>query len=252
MAKKNSDFVDFHALFSQYRRRWYMFAISLAACLLLAFIYIKRTPEEYSVKANVLISQQKDAITEAMGAMSDLFGSDGYVEDEIFIISSHSVYRDVAKALRLNISHYVRKDFMKYEFAYPDYPVDIIPAPGIADTLSSTINFKIAVDKSGMARIKAYITGDKVLDVDNVSLPHTVDTPLGLFTVAATDNFIAGEPVRTNISVRGYDAAAEMARHRRAQRNRLQAEQCHQHEHRDTRSGIRHGRAQPDNRKIQS
>ena len=63
MAKKNSDFVDFHALFSQYRRRWYMFAISLAACLLLAFIYIKRTPEEYSVKANVLISQQKDAIT---------------------------------------------------------------------------------------------------------------------------------------------------------------------------------------------
>ncbi len=210
MAKKNSDFVDFHALFSQYRRRWYMFAISLAACLLLAFIYIKRTPEEYSVKANVLISQQKDAITEAMGAMSDLFGSDGYVEDEIFIISSHSVYRDVAKALRLNISHYVRKDFMKYEFAYPDYPVDIIPAPGIADTLSSTINFKIAVDKSGMARIKAYITGDKVLDVDNVSLPHTVDTPLGLFTVAATDNFIAGEPVRTNISVRGYDAAAEM------------------------------------------
>ena len=126
MAKKNSDFVDFHALFSQYRRRWYMFAISLAACLLLAFIYIKRTPEEYSVKANVLISQQKDAITEAMGAMSDLFGSDGYVEDEIFIISSHSVYRDVAKALRLNISHYVRKDFMKYEFAYPDYPVDKI------------------------------------------------------------------------------------------------------------------------------
>ncbi|MDE6463309.1 MAG: polysaccharide biosynthesis tyrosine autokinase [Muribaculaceae bacterium] len=211
MAKKNnSDFIDFKSLLHQYLSHWYLFAISVVLCLVLAFIYVKRTPAEYSVKANVLISQQKDAISEAMGGLSDLFGSDGYVEDEIFIISSHTVYRDVVKSLRLNIKHSVRKAPMLYEFVYPDYPVDIIPAPGIVDTLSTGISFKIKVRENMTASIVAKIRGDKVAEVEDMPLPQTLSTPLGDFTIAATDSYPVGESLTTIIGVTGYDAAAEV------------------------------------------
>ncbi len=210
MAKKNnSDFIDIKSLLHQYVSHWYLFAISIVVCLVLAYIYNKRVPTEYSVKANVLISQQKDAISEAMGGLSELFGSDGYVEDEIFIISSHTVYRDVAKALRLNISHNIRKGPMLYEFTYPEYPVDVIPAPGIVDTLTMGITFKVKVSKDMTADITAKIKGDKVAEVKDLALPQTVNTPLGDFTIAATDSYPQGESLTTIIEVKGYDAAAE-------------------------------------------
>ncbi len=210
MAKKrNSDFIDLKSLIHQYRSRWYLFAISAAVCLLLAFVYIKYTPSKYSVRANVLISQQNDNMTEAMGSLSELFGSDAYVEDEIFIISSHSVYRNVAKALRLNISHSIRRAPGLYEFAYPEYPVDVIAAPSMLDTLSTGIVFKVKVKSDMTASITAKMRRNKVVDLDNVSLPQTVNTPLGDFTIAATEHYPEGEDVTTVISVNGYDYAAE-------------------------------------------
>lgn len=208
--KKNSDFIDVKSLLSQYKAHWYLFAISVIVCLALAFIYIKRTPNRYAVHANVLISQQKDAMAEAMGALSDLFGSDGYVEDEIFIISSHTVYRDVAKSLRLNIDHRVRKGLMQYEFVYPNYPIDVIPGPGILDTLNTGISFKVKANADMTADITVRVKGDKVGTFDNVSLPKTLTTPLGDFTIAATPDYPQGEDVTTIISVRGYDSAAEV------------------------------------------
>lgn len=208
--KKNSDFIDVKSLFHQYKAHWYLFAISVVVCVALAFIYIKRTPEKYAVHANVLISQQKDAMAEAMGSLSDLFGSDGYVDDEIFIISSHTVYRDVAKALRLNVDHFVRKSLMNYEFVYPDFPVDIIPGPGIMDTLSTGISFKVKVHPDMKANITVRIRGKKVGSYDEVELPKTLSTPLGDFTIAATEHYPTGEKLTTVISVRGYDSAAEV------------------------------------------
>lgn len=208
--KKNSDFIDVKSLLSQYKAHWYLFAISAAVCVALAFFYLRRTPERYAVHANVLISQQKDAMAEAMGALSDLFGSDGYVEDEIFIISSHSVYRDVAKSLRLNISHSVRKGPMHYEFVYPDYPVDVIPGAGILDTLNTPISFKVKVKPDMTADITVKMRKEKVGNYKGVSLPKTVSTPLGDFTVAATEFYPRGEALTTTIAVRSYDSAAEV------------------------------------------
>lgn len=207
--KKNSDFIDLKSLLSQYKAHWYLFAISVVVCLALAFIYLKRKPDTYAVHANVLISQQKDAMTEAMGTLSDLFGSDGYVEDEIFVISSHSVYRDVAKALRLNIIHDVRKGPMLYEFVYPDFPVDVIAAPSLLDTLATGISFKVKVKADMQANIQVRIKGKKVGDYKNVELPKTVNTPLGDFTIAATEHYPAGEDITSIISIRSYDSAAE-------------------------------------------
>lgn len=205
----NSDFIDIKSVLRQYKTHWYLFVISVFVCLLLAFIYLKRTEPVYSVRANVLISQQKDVMSEAMGSLSDIFGSDGYVDDEIFIISSHTVYRDVVKALRLNIEHQLRGGLAHYTLAYPEYPVDIIPGAGIVDTLRTALSFKVKVQDDMKADITVRAEGDKIAKLNDVTLPQTIRTDYGDFTVAVTPTYPAGESLTTIITVKGYDAAAE-------------------------------------------
>lgn len=63
-----------------------------------------------------------------MSAFGSLFGNNGFVYDEIFIISSHSLYKDVAKDLGLGVQYYVKKGFLKSSFEFKDYPVEVTPA----------------------------------------------------------------------------------------------------------------------------
>ena len=56
------------------------------------------------------------------------------------------------------------------------------------DTLSS-INFKIDVNKKGLANIKARSGKDKLINSKDVKLPATFKTTYGTFTIKATENF---------------------------------------------------------------
>lgn len=212
--KNTSDFIDIKALLKQYLSKWYLFVISLIVCGSLAYVYVKVKQPVYGVRANLLIKTESGgaagALAGEMGALGDLFGADGNVEDEIFVISSHSLYADVAKRLRTNIIHSVERNFLSDELAYPAYPVDVVPQEGMLDTLATAISFKVSVDALGKADITAKMKKNKVLNVKKVDLPYVASTPLGNFTVTATPTYPQGEAVKTTILVTGYDAAAEM------------------------------------------
>ena len=216
MAKKKSqEFIDVRSLVESYIKHWYLFVVAILAFGFLGYVYIQRTPRNMAVRANILISQDNDnpfggsGASGAMGAMSSLFGSDAYVEDEVFIISSHSLYRDVAKNLNLNKIHYVKEGFMKTRMAYPDFPVDVV-APGVADTLTTSLMFKVKVDAKGSADVKVLCRGKKLAEAEDVTLPYVFDTPFGEYTVAPTATFPKGKAVNTAITFSGYESAAEM------------------------------------------
>ena len=106
MAKKiHSDFIDIRSVFAQYLSKWYLFVISVIGCLLLGMVYCRIHQIKYGVRANVLIKQDNASPLPSLGGVGDLFGSSGYVDDEIFVISSHSLYRDVIRDLGLNRTH---------------------------------------------------------------------------------------------------------------------------------------------------
>lgn len=214
MARKSSnDFIDITALLKQYLSKWYLFVISVLVCGGLAFFVTKVKKPVYAVNANILISTDNSSsqLPNAMsGGLSSLFGSDAYVEDEIFLVSSHSLYRDVARDLGLNQRHYVRRGFMNTEFAYPHYPVEIQTPAGMLDTLGVGMEFRVKVDKKGEADIKVKALKETVANVKDVKLPYIVKLPWGDFTVAATKYFVAGENLDTRITLTGYDAAAEV------------------------------------------
>lgn len=217
MAKRNnSDFIDILALCRQYLSNWYLFIISVIVCTGIAIGYTKIRQPIYAVQANILISPEKSssgaaaaAASSMTGALSSLFGSEGFVEDEIFIVSSHSLYRDVARKLGTNVSHFVKKGFMQTEFAYPDFPVTATAPQAMLDTLEAYMTFKVKVNKNGKADITTRFKGKKYSSVSDVTLPYNVETPAGPVTITPTATFPKGESVNTTINLISYDAAAE-------------------------------------------
>lgn len=210
MAKKtHSDFIDIRSILTQYGSKWYLFVISVIACLILGFLYCRVRQVKYGVRANVLIKQENASPLASLGGLGDLFGSSGYVDDEIFVISSHSLYRDVIRDLGLNRMHWVRTGFLKKELAYPNFPIDVYPAEGIADTLRAAMSFRVEVNNEQLAAVKIKAKGKTIQEEEDVQLPHTFHTVYGDFTVDRTEYYPAGQAVTSTITVTGYHAAAE-------------------------------------------
>ena len=127
MAKKNaSDFIDFNALIKTYLSKWYWFVISVIFCVGLGYLYTRKYQRPMAVRANVLIQQEDSNPMADLGGMGSLFGSKGFVEDEVFVIGSHSLFKNVAKELGINRLHYVSDGFLKSHLAFPEFPVDVV------------------------------------------------------------------------------------------------------------------------------
>ncbi|MDE6036905.1 MAG: hypothetical protein K2G05_01420, partial [Duncaniella sp.] len=167
-----------------------------------------------AVRANILISQDDDGpfgMSSGKGSSTGigaLFGSNANVQDEVFVISSHSLYRNVAKDLEINKMHYVSPGFLRSYLAYPDFPVDVV-APGVADTLRKAIVFKIKVDKEGLADINVKVKKKTLADLSDVKLPTVIKTEYGDFTVTPTEAYPKGKKVKTTVVFSGYESAAE-------------------------------------------
>jgi capsular exopolysaccharide synthesis family protein len=209
---KQSDFIDIKGLFSEYLSKWYYFVISVIICVFLAFCVSRIKPQDSGVRANVLISQDNsDPMSSALsGTIGDIFGASGNVDDEIFVISSHSVYRDVVRDLGINTLHRVKDGFLSKHLAYPEYPVDLTPAPGIIDTLSISLTVKAKVDKHGKVTAKMKYKWHTIAEVEDAPLPAVLNSPVGQFTLSKTPTFPEGEEVSTTIFITGYDTAADL------------------------------------------
>lgn len=214
MSAKDSDFIDFSGLLSQYAKKWWLFAISVFCCLGIAALYIYVHKPKYVVRANLLINQDESpsgaaSMNSGKSAFGSLFGNDGFVYDEIFIISSHSTYKEVAKNLGLGTKYYVRKAFLKTNFEFTEYPIKVTPAEGMLDTLSTGITFVVKADKNGKTSIKGKAKKTVFTDVKNVELPYSLESPFGTFTFTKTEYYPADKNIKETIEVSGYDAAAE-------------------------------------------
>ena len=206
---KKSEFIDIRQILELYKRKWYWFAISAFVCAVIAFVFVKGSKPRYQVKANVLISQEDGGGMSNFGGLGDLFGSSGYVEDEIFVITSHTVLRDVVKQLGTYTTHTVRDGFMSKTFKYKDYPVQAYADPAILDTLKASLNFDVTVKSDGNADITVKSSGKKLEEVENTKLPATLSTKYGKFIIDKTKFCPKNKEVRTDVSITGYDAAAE-------------------------------------------
>ena len=196
---------DFGTLFDKYKRYWWLFLLSLLACCCLAFYYLKVTSRVYDVNAVVLVAQEDNSSSAGTNLLKSmkLIGSGGKVEDEMIVFSSQELCTEVARRLKLNRTYTEDRGWLKPKKShYNSTPVEVVAPEEMFDTLSS-IQFKIDVNKQGLANIKARSGKDKLANIKNCELPATIKTTYGTFVVRATEDFKAKKPYHIKASLIG-------------------------------------------------
>jgi capsular exopolysaccharide synthesis family protein len=108
-----------------YLKKWPWFVISVIICISLAFLYLRYATEQYSADASVMIKDTSSggvSETWALGDLDVLGSSFNTVENEIEIISSDRLMKDVVQQLRLHVQ-YIKKGRFKSADLYKESPV---------------------------------------------------------------------------------------------------------------------------------
>ncbi len=215
MEKNNSDIMDVAGLLRDYRSHWYWFVISLFVCGVIGLVVISRHKERYVVTASMLIEQDEKSgggIGDLSFDMSSMFGGGSQVDDEIFLVSSHALYKDVARELGLDRSRYMREGIRLTRRMYDESPLDVILPPGFADTTRYPVSFKIKINSKGKAdvRMKNIAKKETLHNIKGATLPLKLENKLGTFMIVPTKYFDPKEPEMTMyITAANYDGAAE-------------------------------------------
>lgn len=211
-AGKTSGGINLIELYNTYKSKWWWFVVSVIVCCGLALLYALRKNPVYQVTANVLISQEDGSDNSSMMkmfSMGDMFGGFSTVDDEMMVMSSHTVIREALKELQLNRGYYVKENFFKGSPKYLNQPVEIFYEPAINDTLSAVMAFRIKVDDKENVDVRVRANDETVAEVKDKKFPVSVETPYGLFVFNKTKFFEKGESFKETITLSNYDRAAE-------------------------------------------
>ncbi len=101
---------------NKYLRYWKLFLLSGIICVILAFLYLKYTAVEHSVTATILIKGEKSGMLSELSAFEDLNiveSNNKDVENEIEILKSRPLFRNVIKKLNIHHQYFARTKFSK-------------------------------------------------------------------------------------------------------------------------------------------
>ena len=149
------DDFDFQKEFFRYLYYWKYFLISTVIFLLSAFTYLKYSAKVYDTSAKIKIIDKKEASLELPSA-SELFSKSKInLENEIEVIKSYPILKEVVKNLDLQTSVYAIGNVM--EGLTVDYPFNI------------TLN--VPVDSLSLKSYRLYNTenGFEIIDLQNKS-----------------------------------------------------------------------------------
>lgn len=213
--KNKHDLADATAVLKKYLKHWPLFILSLIICFGVAFIYLKITNPVYQVTANILIKSEdtkgSGGLQSAMMksfSLGGLIGGASDVYDELEIVSSFSILRQVVEKLELNESYTINK-FLRSKSCYLNSPLKISTIEAIPDTLSVGLTFKIKISEKGEAKVSVYKDRKKIAIQKGNVFPMQISTIYGIYTLNKTSFFPDKESLNMRINYLGYDLAAE-------------------------------------------
>ena len=187
--------IDMGGMVNKYKRYWWLFALSLIACIGLAVVFLQYKLPKYLVISTVLVDQDDDAGSAGASLLKSLsLGSSGAsVDDEVVIMGSQDICNKMVKELKLNRMYVERKSFLNRVDLYKNSPIEIDAPEELFDTLSIGMTFKVAIDENGKADIKVKKGFLKTIATANdQTLPTTISTPYGTYQVRTTEFYKPG------------------------------------------------------------
>ena len=182
--------INIQEILFRYLIHWPWFVASVIVCVALAWGYLRLTTPIYNVSATVLIKDEKkggganmSSELEKMG-MNGFVSSSGNIENEIEVLSSRTLAREVVSSLGLFVTYMDEDRFPKKEL-YRTSPVLVSLTPQEADKLPQTMEVGMSLQPSGVMDVQIKV-GEKEYRKRFEKLPAVLPTDEG--TVAFFTN----------------------------------------------------------------
>ncbi len=174
-------------LFFKCLLHWHWFVISLVVCMAVTWIYLRMTTPEYNVSATVFIKDDKKGGS-GLSELEDLgfISSSGSIDNEIEVLRSKSLIKDVVTELNLYTSYYSNGTFRDVEM-YNTAPVRVDLTLQEAEELTSTIRINLSLLPAGKLAVSAKINQTEI-SAQFDKLPAVWPTDVGTFSFIPADS----------------------------------------------------------------
>ena len=181
LEENTEDTISIVEIILRYARYWKWFVLGLILALACAFLYLRYTTPVYEVTSSVILKDIKSTTGSRPQQMDPLefsmFGVVANVENEMYIMQSHSLIRNVINRLNLHTS-YIVEGKVKDTDLYTDSPIIVGMAQSDLDQLKEDIILHLDVRANKSVAVSG-ILGSMTVDTLFSQLPALLHTPFG-------------------------------------------------------------------------
>ncbi|MCH7400530.1 GumC family protein [Belliella kenyensis] len=115
---------DFKEKIQDLLASWKLYSVGIFLGLLLAFFYIKSSPDIYQIESAVLIGEEMPSLGMDLFEPMKFMQSKSNVENEISILKSYPLLEKTLNSMNLNVSYY-EKGLFTYNQIFEHFPIEI-------------------------------------------------------------------------------------------------------------------------------
>lgn len=181
--------IDWKALLFKCFLHWPWFLGSIVICIICAWMYLHFATPIYKTTASVLIKEEDKKNSKNMNGLSDLtqlgiFSSTQNFDNEIEVLRSKTLIKNVIEELNLNTNYYQKKGIKTIEL-YNDSLFEVILPPTQSEKLGKGVKFKTTYHPNGSMDVEGLI-GKKKYSKHFAHLPGLIPTEVGTFCFQRT------------------------------------------------------------------
>ena len=183
MIQNQSQGIDIRAWITRLLKNWYWFVASCAVFLVIGLYVFFSTPNEFEVKAEIMLRDEDNGSAFMQTEMLSMMGMGGLklVDDEIAILTSRDIVATVISDLNLQFD-YRKKDFLKWRGQYPASDLSVACSPLYLDTLTRPVSIEVKVrDDNYVVKVKYGKRQSSKHVVSNLS--ESIETCAGILSL---------------------------------------------------------------------
>ncbi|ADY34849.1 capsular exopolysaccharide family [Phocaeicola salanitronis DSM 18170] len=211
--QNSEETINLYAIFFKYLAYWPWFVISVIACMILAFLFLRYQQPVYNITAAVLIKEEEqkggNSAASPLAAIQDLgmFSMTNNFDNEVEILHSRTLIKKAVNELRLYTT--IAKDRITgYNIPlYRTSPVNVFMTPEEADKLEAPVKLKMKYTLDGKLHVHAKYVIDEEGDEEEIEkefdrLPAILPTPVGVINFSKNDSL--PEPMEEDVKLMAY------------------------------------------------
>lgn len=211
--QNSEETINLYAIFFKYLAYWPWFVISVIACMILAFLFLRYQQPVYNITATVLIKEEEqkggNSAASPLAAIQDLgmFSMTNNFDNEVEILHSRTLIKKAVNELRLYTT--IAEDRITgYNIPlYRTSPVNVFMTPEEADKLEAPVKLKMKYTLDGKLHVYAKYVIDEEGDEEEIEkefdrLPAILPTPVGVINFSKNDSL--PEPMEEDVKLMAY------------------------------------------------